>query len=260
VVALLIHRHSEDITMQLDEATLRRLWPQGDGRVAGLIAGIVQSSAEVFARHGITTPQLVAHVMAQISHECGAGRDVVENMNYTASRMMQVWPSRFPTQARAQPYAGNPRALANKVYNGRMGNRTNSDDGWNFRGRGGAQTTGRDGYARVKTATGLDVIGHPELLIDPAHFLDCAVSDFINCGCLAYAEADDVVGVTRRLNGGTVGLAERKVWLAKWKRALADSAVAPRITSPPTVPALPPSKPITVASIIAALVAAFRRA
>jgi hypothetical protein len=64
---------TEDITMQLDEATLRRLWPQGDGRVAGLIAGIVRSSADVFARRGIATPQLVAHVMAQISHECGRG-------------------------------------------------------------------------------------------------------------------------------------------------------------------------------------------
>lgn len=246
--------------MQLDEATLRRLWPQGDGRVPGLVAGIVQSSADVFARHGIASPQLVAHVMAQISHECGAGRDVVENMNYTANRMMQVWPSRFPTSASAQPYAGNPRALANKVYNGRLGNRTNSDDGWNFRGRGGAQTTGRDGYARVKSTTGLDVIGRPDLLIDPAHFLECAVSDFINCGCLPFAEADDVVGVTRRLNGGTVGLAERKVWLTKWKRALAEPALTPRLSSPPPVPALPASKPITVASIIAALVAALRRA
>jgi putative chitinase len=218
------------------------------------------SAAEVFPRHGITTPNLVAHVMAQISHECGAGRDVVENMNYTAQRMMQVWPSRFPTLASAQPLADNPRALANKVYNGRMGNRTGSDDGWNFRGRGGAQTTGREGYQRVKKATGLDVIAQPDLLIDPRHFLNCAVSDFINCGCLPFAKADDVVGVTRRLNGGTIGLAERKVWLAKWKRALADAAAAPAIASPPLAPELPPAKPSAVASLIAALIAAFRRA
>ena len=167
--------------MQLDETSLRRLWPQGDSRVPGLIAGIARSSRDVFAHYNIGTPQLVAHAMAQISHECGAGRDVVENMNYTSNRMMQVWPSRFPTLATAQPYAGNPRALANKVYNGRMGNRIGSDDGWNFRGRGGAQTTGREGYQRVKKATGLDVIACPDLLIDPAHFLDCAISDFINC-------------------------------------------------------------------------------
>jgi putative chitinase len=171
--------------------------------------------------------------------------------------MMQVWPSRFPTLASAQPFAGNPRALANKVYNGRMGNRTGTDDGWNFRGRGGAQTTGREGYQRVKKATGLDVITQPDLLIDPRHFLNCAVSDFINCGCLSYAAADDVVGVTRRLNGGTIGLAERKVWLAKWKRAL---DAPPAIASPPLAPELPAAQPSTVSSIIAALIAAFRRA
>ena len=120
------------------------------------------------AKYGITTPLLVAHVMAQISHECGAGHDVVENLNYTAGRMMQVWPSRFPTMARRAPYAGNPRALANKVYNGRMGNASGSDDGWNFRGRGASQTTGREGYARLAKATGLDLVNHPDLVNDPA--------------------------------------------------------------------------------------------
>ena len=206
--------------------TLRRLWPQGDSRVPGLLPGMVQSSEAVFASYGITTPLLVAHVMAQISHECGAGRDVVENMNYSAGRMMQVWPSRFPTMASAQPYAGNPRALANKVYNGRMGNAVGSDDGWNFRRRGGSQTTGRGGYERVKKATGIDLVSQPEYLIDPRYFLTCAVSDFINCGCLPFAGDDDVVGVTRRLNRGTVGLVERKAWLAKWKTALRDVSLA----------------------------------
>jgi putative chitinase len=158
--------------------------------------------------------------MAQISHECGAGREVVENLNYTASRMMAIWPGRFPTLASAQPYAGNPRALANKVYNGRMANRPGTDDGWSFRGRGGSQTTGRNGYEQVKAQTGLDVVSNPDILIDPKHFLECSVSDFINCGCLPYAAADDVVTVTKKLNGGYIGLAERKAWLTKWKAAL----------------------------------------
>jgi putative chitinase len=257
--------------MKLDETTLRRLWPQGDSRVPGLLSGMVQSSEAVFARYGITTPLLAAHVMAQISHECGAGRDVVENLNYSTGRMMQVWPSRFPTMASAQPYAGNPRALANKVYNGRMGNAVGSDDGWNFRGRGGSQTTGREGYERVRKATGIDVVSQPDYLIDPRYFLTCAVSDFINCGCLPFAGDDDVVGVTRRLNGGTVGLAERKAWLEKWKAALRDASPAtapsvrlpPVIASPPLVPELPAAnpttKPINLSAFIAAVVAAFRR-
>jgi putative chitinase len=244
------------------EEALTRLWPSGDSKVTGLRAGIIATAPDVFVRYGISTPLLVAHVMAQISHECGAGRDVVENMNYTAGRMMQVWPSRFPTMANAQPYAGNPRALANKVYNGRMGNRVGSDDGWNFRGRGGSQTTGREGYERVKKATGIDVVAHPEYLIDPRYFLTCAVSDFINCGCLSFAKADDVVGVTRRLNGGTIGLAERKAWLAKWKSALRDVPVTtmpPVIASPPLAPELPTAKPTNLSTFIAALLAAFRR-
>jgi putative chitinase len=203
---------------------LYNLWPNGDQKVQGLRDGIAASAPAVFAKYGIDSPLLVAHVMAQISHECGAGRDVVENMNYTAKRMTQVWPSRFKTVADAQPFAGNPRALANKVYNGRMGNRPGTDDGYNFRGRGASQTTGREGYERVAKATGLDVVNNPDLLIDPDHFLECGVSDFINCGCLPYAKNDDILNVTKRLNGGTIGLEDRKVWLMKWKNALKYAA------------------------------------
>lgn len=207
--------------------TLFNLWPNGDQKVKGLRDGIAASAPAVFAKYGIDTPLLVAHVMAQISHECGAGRDVVENLNYTAKRLTVVWPTRFKTLADAAPYAGNPRALGNKVYNGRMGNRPGTDDGYNFRGRGGSQTTGREGYERVAKATKIDVVSNPDLLIDPRYFLECSVSDFVNCGCLPYAKADDVGAVSAALNVGdpkmvskVVGLAERRAWLAKWKKAL----------------------------------------
>ena len=204
--------------------TLYNLWPDGDKKVPGLRDGIAAAAPAVFAKYGIDSPLLVAHVMAQISHECGAGRDLVENMNYTAKRITQVWPTRFPTLASAAPFSGNPRALANKVYNGRMGNRPGSDDGYNFRGRGASQTTGREGYERVAKATGIDVVNHPEYLIDPKYFLLCAVSDFINCGCLPHAKADDILKVTKKLNGGTVGIDDRRAWLAKWKKALKTGA------------------------------------
>jgi putative chitinase len=245
--------------------TLYNLWPNGDEKIPGLRDGIAASAAAVFQKYGIDSPLLVAHVMAQISHECGAGHDVVENLNYTAGRMMQVWPSRFPTMAMAAPYAGNPRALANKVYNGRMGNASGSDDGWKFRGRGAVQTTGREGYARLAKATGLDLVNHPDLVNDPQRFLECGVADFILCGCLPFARADDVLGVTRRLNGGTVGLAQRQAWLAKWKAALGTppvvfgpAPVTPRKAAP--VSQLPPSAAAQslLARLIAALVAAFR--
>jgi putative chitinase len=206
-------------------SVLMRLWPNGDQKIPGLRAGMIASAGEVFARFDATSPLVVAHIMAQVSHECGVGRDVVENLNYTASRMMQVWPSRFKTLEAAQPYAKNPKALANKVYNGRMGNRVGSDDGYNFRGRGGSQTTGREGYERLAKATGLDVVNNPDLVLEPQFFLLCAVADFVQCGCLPFAVADDVTGVTRRLNGGAIGLAERKAWLAKWKAALGTEPV-----------------------------------
>ncbi len=226
---------------------LYNLWPNGDQKIAGLRDGIANSAQAVFAKYGIDRPLLVAHVMAQISHECGAGHDVVENLNYTAGRMMQVWPHRFPTMASAAPYAGNPRALANKVYNGRMGNASGSDDGWNFRGRGASQTTGREGYARLAMATGLDLLNHPDLVNDPDHFLECGVADFVLCGCLPFAKADDVLNVTRRLNGGTVGLAQRQAWLAKWKAAL-GSAPVDLAPAPPAKPPVIPPGPTTDAA------------
>jgi putative chitinase len=248
---------------------LSRLWPSGDVKIAGLRSGIVAAAPAIFVKYQITTPLLVAHVMAQISHECGAGSEVVENLNYSAGRMMQVWPSRFPTMAGAQAYAGNPGALANKVYNGRMGNVVGSDDGWNFRGRGASQTTGREGYMRLAKATGLDVVNHPELVNDPRYFLECGVADFIACGCLPFAKADDVLNVTRRLNGGTIGLAQRQSWLAKWKAALGSAPVVFSPVASETLPADPKSMPIpppaagpsqsVFARFIAAIVAAFRR-
>jgi putative chitinase len=245
---------------------LSRLWPNGDQKIPRLRAGIIAAAPVVFAKYGITTQLLAAHVMAQISHECGAGHDVVENLNYTAGRLMQVWPSRFPTMASAAPYAGNPRLLANKVYNGRMGNAVGSDDGWNFRGRGAAQTTGREGYARLAKVTGLDVVNHPDLVNDPTHFLECGVADFILCGCLPFAKADDVLNVTRRLNGGTIGLAQRQAWLAKWKAALGAGSVvlAPVPVGPKPAPVVPPPSSAAapqsmLARFIAAIIAAFRK-
>ena len=223
--------------------TLYNLSPNGDEKVPGLRDGIAASAPAVFSKYGITSPLLVAHVMAQISHECGAGHDIVENLNYSAERMTQVWPSRFPSVASAQPYAHNPQALANKVYNGRMGNAVSSDDGWNFRGRGGSQTTGREGYERVKKQTGLDVVARPGILIDPKFFLECAVSDFVNCGCLPYAKADDVLNVTKKLNGGTVGLQDRIEWLKRWKFAFGAGPID--FTIPFGAPAkpMPPAPP-----------------
>lgn len=215
--------------MLLTEATLRHMWPHGDSKIPGLIAGIVATAPDVLSKYGIDSPLVAAHLMAQISHEFGAGLEPEENLSYASpGRIAAVWPTRFNT-ASALPYVRNPRALGNKVYNGRMGNRLGSDDGYNFRGRGGAQTTGCEGYTKLAHKTGLDLIGHPNLVNGPEHFLESAVADFILCGCLPFAVKDDVRGVTHHLNGGYIGLAERTRWLGRWKIALAaESAARPK--------------------------------
>jgi len=241
---------------------LYRLWPNGDEKIPGLRAGIIETAANVFQRYGISSPLLVAHVMAQISHECGAGHDVVENLSYSAERLIQVWPRHF-NSGNAASYAHNPQKLANFIYNppehNDLGNRSGSQDGWNFRGRGATQTTGRDGYARLAAKIGLDLLNNPDLVNDPANFMECGVADFILCGCLPYATADDILGVTKKLNGGTVGLNERKIWLAKWKAAI-DSvpAVEPPASIPVPVPPVEP-KPSVWAAFIAFILSLFRR-
>lgn len=110
----------------------------------------------------------LGYALATTYHETGRTMlPIVENLNYrSAARIRDVWPSRFPTVASAAPYVGNPRALANKVYGGRMGN-VGADDGWTYRGRGDAMITGRDNYARAGKALGVDLVAHPELAERP---------------------------------------------------------------------------------------------
>ena len=105
-----------------------------------------------------------------------------------------------------------------------------SHDGSNNVGRGFSQITGHDGYLAVKNKTGIDLIGHPEYASDPRYALECGVADLVICGCLPYAQKDDLLGVSSMLNVGhlvsdpakVVGYNERKIWLAHWKKDLAD--------------------------------------
>jgi putative chitinase len=197
-------------------AALARLWPRAP---QPLLDGIIATAPAVFEKYGFT-PLLQVHCMAQISHECGQGRELVENGNYSPEGIVKTWPSRFHSLAEAIPFAHNARALFNKVYTGRMGNLPGSDMGWTFRGRGATNTTGHDGYYALAQRTELDLVNDPDLVNKPELFLECGVVDFILCGCVPFAKADDVRNVTRHLNGGLIGLAQREVWLKAWKSAL----------------------------------------
>lgn len=246
--------------------TLYNLWPNGDQKIRGLRDGIAATAPAVFEKCKINTPLLVAHVMAQISHECGAGHDVVESLNYSAERMTEVWPGRFPTIAAAAPYAHNEVALGVKTYGGRMGNRVGTNDGYTYRGRGGSQVTGRDGYARLEKATGLPVLDNPDLVLDPRNFMLCAVADFVACGCLPFALQDDIAGVSSMLNVGhlvtdtrkIVGYAERVAWLKKWKAALGTGPIDFAVPFAPVEPA-PPLAPLPAHEPVPPPVAAAQR-
>lgn len=211
------------LTLPIMEA----MWPHGDQHVAGLLEGIVITGPAVFNKYGLVTPLVIAHFMAQCSEECGAGLEMVENDNFTAEQLRRIFPSHF-TGTMAERYAHNPRMICDVAYGGRMGNAPPpSDDGWNYNGKGLTNCTGKDGYQKVAEKTGIDVVGHPEYFSDPRYALELGVADFVLCGCLPYAEKNDVVGVSSMLNVGHIapareinGLASREQWLAKWKKAL----------------------------------------
>jgi putative chitinase len=206
---------------------MHAMWPHGNNRIPGLVEGIVAAAPAVFAKYGLNSDLVIAHAMAQFSHECGAGNAMEENIKYTAERACQVWPSRFSSEADCYAKLGSSAVdpdfctkLIDNVYGGRNGNRLGTHDGSVFIGRGLSQVTGRGNYEALGANVGLDLVNHPELVNDPADALECGVADFIICGCLPFAQADDVSGVTKHLNGGFTGLDERTLWLARWKTAL----------------------------------------
>ncbi len=204
----------------LTEAILRQTWPNGDSTVPGLIQGIASAAPTLFARFGLNNDLTIAHAMAQFTVECGGGHEMVENMNYSAQGLMNTWPSRFDA-AKAAAFAHQPQKIGNEVYNGRMGNAPGSNDGFNFRGRGLAQTTGRDAYVQLGGIMHVDLVSNPDLVTAAANALEFGLTDLVTlCNCLPSAQNDDVIEVSQRLNGGFVGFPERTQWLVKWKQAL----------------------------------------
>jgi putative chitinase len=204
---------------------LQNRWPNGDQHIPGLLEGIAAAAPAIFPKYGLFTPLVLAHAMAQFSAECGQGLEMTENMNYSAAGLLQIFPTHF-TPDMAERWQHNPQVIAEIAYGGRMGNAPPpSTDGYVFRGAGLSQVTGRDGYARLQSFLAQNgatwsILDAPALIIDPAYTLECGVADWVLCGCLPHAQQDDVLGVTRALNGGTNGLPERQRQLGLWKQEL----------------------------------------
>lgn len=165
------------------------------------------------------------YFLANVGHESGGCTITHENLNYsTAARLCAVWPSRFPNEAAAQPYVNNPEALANNVYAGRMGN-TQPGDGYLYRGRGYIQLTGRDAYAAVGQAAGLDLVNNPDLAAAPENALRVACGFWAWKGLNPVCDTGDFNAVVKIINGGLNGLDDRLQWLDKARKVLAGQSV-----------------------------------
>lgn len=196
--------------------------------------------AEAMQRFEINTEARAAAFLAQVAHESGELRRLVENLNYSVKGLMRVWPVRFPTAEKAALYAGQPEKLANYVYAKRLGNGDEaSGDGWRFRGRGLLQVTGRGNYRTCGNALRVPLELEPELLETPRIAALAAAQYWQSHGCNELADDhnddnddEDFVRITVKINGGRIGLSERRQY---WARARAALLVSPIPAGPRTI-------------------------
>ena len=185
----------------------------------------IQNGQPVLDHYKISqTPLRVAHFMAQILHECGGLTIQFENLNYSPARLPKVWPSRFQPKGPLDPndFAHNPQKLANEVYGGRMGN-TAPNDGFTYRGRGLLQLTGKQSYSEATTllrkysAAAPDFVNAPDEVMSEQWCLAIAASEWATKGCNEAADEDNIKKITRLINGGLTGLADRIEWAKRTK-------------------------------------------
>jgi len=170
----------------------------------------VDALNETFDRFGIDSIKKQAAFIGQCGHECGNFKILEENLNYRAETLCKLWPKRFPTLEFAKQYERQPRKIANSVYSNRMGNRDEaSGDGFRFRGRGCIQLTGHSSYFHAGKALGVDFVMEPDLVASPKYAALTAGWFWSTHGCNEIAQAADWVKLTKKINGGTIGLQDR---------------------------------------------------
>ena len=177
---------------------------------------------ETFDKYQINTPQRQACFLGQTLHESGNFKFTRENLNYSAKALMATWPSRFPDIDTAMQYERQPEKIASKVYLGRMGNET-PEDAAAYIGRGLIQCTGKENYTHCGEALGIDLIGNPQLLEEPRYAVLSAGWFWNKKGLNALADegtknAFEVM--TKRINGGLIGLDDRKIKMNEALKAL----------------------------------------
>lgn len=176
---------------------------------------------EAFAKYDISTPKRQAAFIGQCAHESANFKTLEENLNYKPEALMRVWPSRFPDLPTAMKYAHNQEAIANKVYGGRMGNGVEeTGDGWKYHGRGLIQLTGKENYANCGSGIGVDLLSNPGLLNTPQYAAMSAAWFWNKKGLNSLADSGDIDTMTKRINGGLIGLDDRKAKIAKAEQVL----------------------------------------
>jgi putative chitinase len=173
---------------------------------------VIAQIPDTAAKFGITNVLRLAHFLSQCGHESGGFKAVNENLNYSADGLKKIFPKYFPGNI-SESYARNPEKIASKVYGGRMGNGDEaSREGWKFRGRGYIQLTGKANYTAFDKLVEEDIISNPDL-VATKYPLSSAAFFFQSNGLWSICDkgADDatVTAVTKRVNGGTIGLADR---------------------------------------------------
>ena len=171
---------------------------------------------ETFEKYQINTPKRQACFIGQCMHESGGFKFLRENLNYSAKALMNTWPSRFPDIDTAEKFERQPEKIANKVYSGRMGN-TEDGDGAKYIGRGLIQLTGKDNYKAFGEAIGEDLVANPQLVEEP-RYAALSAGWFWNRKQLnLLADSMDIDTMTKRINGGNIGIQDR---IAKINKAL----------------------------------------
>ena len=169
---------------------------------------------QLFPDYDINTPKRMAAFIAQCAHESGGFMVLKENLNYKAASLRKIFPKYFPTDELAQQYASKPNkqeAIANRVYASRMGNGDEaSGDGYRYCGRGLIQLTGKSNYQAFADSLEMKVEDVPEYLATFEGAAQSACWFWETNGLNKYADAGDILGLTKRINGGTIGLEDRK--------------------------------------------------
>jgi len=208
-----------------------------------ICTGSNKSNAEVFLPYikeicksfRINTPKRLAAFLSQVGHESAGLSCLQENLNYSADGLANTWPGRYAKRLQNGLYAKNsvgrylpsdlalkiarkPVLIANNCYANRMGNGDDkSGDGWKYRGRGLKQLTGKSNYAELTLDAGIDFVSNPDLLLEPVYAVISACWFWKKNNLEVYADKQDIEGMTKKINGGLIGIEQRK---ALYKKAI----------------------------------------